>query len=129
MGVLWQESCFSPFYALVDTVMDRRAETVNENTQLLSINRGSWCGYVLLSSNNKEWQEAFAKDVSVEEWQDAKIAYKFFVSKILSGINIYEDVFYWDDCTSLSDFANLVAESTYEEFQAYWVQTIATNKQ
>lgn len=136
VGVLWQFRYCSPLFALVDTVMKRRSERSIWRTRLLTYHMGSWLGYALLPGSNdrqKVWTEFFSKEVNEKEWMEAKMAYKLFVDVVISGLNIRNDVFYWSDCmpeviglniNSLPELAKYIEESTFEDFQQYWVQTV-----
>jgi len=136
VGVLWQFKACSPLFALADTAMKRRSDKSIWNTKLLTYHVDHWLGYVLLpgaSDRQKVWDEYFSKEVTREEWLEAKMVYKLFVDAVISGLDIRNDVFYWSDCSpeltglainSLPELAKYIEESTFEDFQKYWAQTI-----
>lgn len=136
-GVAWRETCFTPIYTLFVRVMEARKKAADHGTKLLMSDRAEWRVCALLSRSSKttqQWNTLFGKDISRDEWQHAKEMFAKTIDVVLSGAELQDDIFYWDDCTpvaygqfgitSLHDLSQYVANSSFDEFQSYWSATI-----
>lgn len=138
-GVLWREACASPLYTLLVRVMGERMENADRGTKVLIADRGEWRMQILIGEplkSSEKWSNVFVKDVAQEEWIAAKEDFAECMKNILTGNDLEDDIYNWDDCTlavygkfgitSLPGLVEYVEKGTFEEFEKYWSATIKT---
>lgn len=131
-GVSWHESCYHPLYNIFDAVMVSRTATLPKGILFSILDRGTLRAYVISNFFHAKriWKNVFANDVAVDEWLKAKDDWMTSAERVLSGTELYDDIFEWDDCTpsmygdsritSLQRLAECIKNSSYEEFTKYW---------